>query len=478
MYSIEIEICNNSSFLSVVQVILNVIKLICTIVPILAIVFITIDFGKTLLSETVDDNSKILKLVIKRLIFCVAVFIVPTLINATMLILDNIGVDFSECITNATTEKITELKEIETEEKQKIEKEKQSSNKDISKNDYSSTNNSNNSSTNNNSSSTNNNNSSTKSNSSSTNNNNSSTKSNSSSTNNSNSSSTKSNNSSTTNRTTCYNVAAKSENSRVILKEISTSDIQRSITVPNVQCEEYKCSSSQSLAIKGNIIYVYKEAWRKTTGNQTETVDGAVLTFDLNTSRELTTYHIGSDILGHGNGMTLGRDGKIYVIPMVGKNNLSFTTKNNEIIITKKGNTNNKDVLGINNVSGIPTKIASIAYDKNTNLYYLGIGDKLLKYDDKNKKVINKIKRHHNVGQDIHAYNGIILSGQYKASNEWYIDLYRAKDMVYIGSYKLKIPGELEGIGFWNGKLITVSNVEDKIHIFKPGTIDFNNDCK
>ena len=61
--------------------------------------------------------NKSAKPVIKRIIYCVAVFLSPFIVNFTMNQLSNNGVRFADCITNATTEKIEALREQEANER-------------------------------------------------------------------------------------------------------------------------------------------------------------------------------------------------------------------------------------------------------------------------------------------------------------------------------------------------------------------------
>ena len=48
------------------------------------IVMISIDFAKNVIAGKDDDMKKNLSLAIKRIIYCVAMFLVPTIVDATM----------------------------------------------------------------------------------------------------------------------------------------------------------------------------------------------------------------------------------------------------------------------------------------------------------------------------------------------------------------------------------------------------------
>lgn len=110
MFFNDIVLCENADFLSIVQVILNVIRLVCIIAPILVIIFVSLDFAKAVISSSEDEMSKATKVVVQRLIYCVAVFLAPSIVTFSMNLLSDAGVDFASCIANATTDKIESLK--------------------------------------------------------------------------------------------------------------------------------------------------------------------------------------------------------------------------------------------------------------------------------------------------------------------------------------------------------------------------------
>ncbi len=80
------------------MVIVNIIKLFCFFAPILAIIFITIDFGKIVVGNP-DDARKEVSLVIKRLIYCVAVFLVPYVVSFVIHVIRDSGIPVSSCFT-------------------------------------------------------------------------------------------------------------------------------------------------------------------------------------------------------------------------------------------------------------------------------------------------------------------------------------------------------------------------------------------
>ena len=154
--------CQTSAILKVIYFIFEIIKLAFIIVPIGLIVMITVDFAKNIMSNE-DEMKKNLSLVFKRVIMCVAIFFVPTIVRLAMNLVDiadpSFNIPYRDCIENANLSKIEEMegyeetikeqeKALEEEERKQQLSEKnenQSSNNTIV-----SSNNSNNNNTNNN----------------------------------------------------------------------------------------------------------------------------------------------------------------------------------------------------------------------------------------------------------------------------------------------------------------------------------------
>ncbi len=103
------EACENIGILKTIMVILNIIKIICIIAPILLIIMLMIDFTKSVISGEAEETKKNFKTSIKRIIACMLIFFVPTIVAFIMNILGDMGVDYAKCITNANSEYIDML---------------------------------------------------------------------------------------------------------------------------------------------------------------------------------------------------------------------------------------------------------------------------------------------------------------------------------------------------------------------------------
>ena len=93
-----ISLCDNTDMKDIFMVIVNIIKLFCFFAPILAVVYITIDFGKIVIGNP-DDARKEVSLVVKRLIYCVMVFLVPFIVSLVIDLVRDSGIPVSSCFT-------------------------------------------------------------------------------------------------------------------------------------------------------------------------------------------------------------------------------------------------------------------------------------------------------------------------------------------------------------------------------------------
>ena len=102
-------VCQNPGILRIVLTIMNIVKLICIIAPIILILMLVIDIGKNVLSGDQEEIKKNLNKSIKRIIACILIFFVPLLVNVTIGFLGDLGVNYIECIENANSDTIDRL---------------------------------------------------------------------------------------------------------------------------------------------------------------------------------------------------------------------------------------------------------------------------------------------------------------------------------------------------------------------------------
>ena len=106
-----IEACENPDILRIIYFVKILIDIVKIIVPIGLIIIGSIDFSKSVINSDEKEQKKTLNLFIKRLIYAALIFIVPWLVEALISFLGDLteGVNWTDCINNANSEKIEEL---------------------------------------------------------------------------------------------------------------------------------------------------------------------------------------------------------------------------------------------------------------------------------------------------------------------------------------------------------------------------------
>lgn len=106
---------------------------------------------------------------------------------------------------------------------------------------------------------------------------------------------------------------------------------------------------------------------------------------------------------------------------------------------------------------GLHNAPSGVAYDDSNNEYYMSASWRLY-VTDSDFNVLKVIKRkRHNRSQDMGAYNGVGLSCIWTGGVHSYIDMYRASDSAYIGSYSVPL-GEIESVCVDDGHLVILIN--------------------
>lgn len=110
--------CMDSGTLTIIYVVKIFIDVVFIILPIILIVLVSIDLFKNVIANKEDVMITNRNRAIRRIIYCIAAFFVPTIINLVMNIAyenidDSTKESVSICWNNATLEKIKEYREIE-----------------------------------------------------------------------------------------------------------------------------------------------------------------------------------------------------------------------------------------------------------------------------------------------------------------------------------------------------------------------------
>ena len=123
--------CDNSSILNTILFIKKLIDIIFIVAPIILVLLLTIDITKNVISKDDSENKRNVNIAIKRVVYCLILFFVPTLIDGVMSYLDNYNVNFATCYEKATEENVQKYFAEETkrdEEKKKEIEEKRTAN--------------------------------------------------------------------------------------------------------------------------------------------------------------------------------------------------------------------------------------------------------------------------------------------------------------------------------------------------------------
>lgn len=107
----EIPVCENPEVLRVIYFASIIVDIVKIIIPIGLIVIAMVDFSKGVTSNNDGDNKKMISTLVKRFVYAVLIFAVPWIVKTIMVSLGNLtnGVNFTDCLENATDERIKEL---------------------------------------------------------------------------------------------------------------------------------------------------------------------------------------------------------------------------------------------------------------------------------------------------------------------------------------------------------------------------------
>jgi len=118
--------CENPTILQIIMFCKIIFQIICIAIPIALIVMFFVDFTKNVMASDASVQKKNLSIAIKRIIYAVVLFLLPTIIALVMNMLSNLGFSIGDCSSNATKEKIEYYKQLEKDEiKQEEEKRKE-----------------------------------------------------------------------------------------------------------------------------------------------------------------------------------------------------------------------------------------------------------------------------------------------------------------------------------------------------------------
>ena len=105
MYTL-LDVCQHPAVLRILYFFLLIMDIVTVVVPIGLIIMLLVDFTKAVISSSESNAKKSTKLVTKRIMYAVIVFVVPWVISLVMVILEGLNFtvgDYNECFENAKT---------------------------------------------------------------------------------------------------------------------------------------------------------------------------------------------------------------------------------------------------------------------------------------------------------------------------------------------------------------------------------------
>lgn len=121
-------ICSNILFLRIIYYVKVILSILRFVVPIVLIIKLAISFYQNMFNP--DDKNKILKEVFGKIIACLVIFFVPTMINLIVKLIENVmetSIDYQSCYESATLENIKYLEDLELKKASQEEQEKNQS---------------------------------------------------------------------------------------------------------------------------------------------------------------------------------------------------------------------------------------------------------------------------------------------------------------------------------------------------------------
>lgn len=134
MLILDLSYCGPSALLRVFYFFKIILHIAFIIIPIILIVMLFVDFTKAAMAPDDSKAKKITGIAIKRIIYAVVIFLVPTIVAIFNSVLGDLGVNYTACFNDFSLEAINKLaKEEEIIEKARKEAEKEDKLNKISK---------------------------------------------------------------------------------------------------------------------------------------------------------------------------------------------------------------------------------------------------------------------------------------------------------------------------------------------------------
>lgn len=107
-----LEICEEPAILNLILYIRGIVELLCTIIPIVLIVMVSIELFKIVFDASDKTIKSASKGIINKVIATIAIFFIPTIVNLIMKNIDQMSVQKTSCWANANTATIAHYQQI------------------------------------------------------------------------------------------------------------------------------------------------------------------------------------------------------------------------------------------------------------------------------------------------------------------------------------------------------------------------------
>lgn len=94
--------CGGADILRIIKFVFTLLDIVLFIVPMGLIIMVSVDLAKNVIAGKEDEMKKNLNIAIKRIIFCMVLFLIPTIVSAAISLLGDLGVEYAGCIETAT----------------------------------------------------------------------------------------------------------------------------------------------------------------------------------------------------------------------------------------------------------------------------------------------------------------------------------------------------------------------------------------
>lgn len=91
-------VCGGADVLRILRFVFILLDMVCWIVPMGLIVMLMVDFGKNVIAGKEDEMKKNLNMAIKRIIYCIILFLVPTIVDFAVGLVSNIKDEKDNCL--------------------------------------------------------------------------------------------------------------------------------------------------------------------------------------------------------------------------------------------------------------------------------------------------------------------------------------------------------------------------------------------